>query len=317
MHVSNAVELVLYSIAIVIIEMHTHTHTYIHIHTHIHTHTYIHTHIHTYTHTHTYTYIHTHTYTHTHTYIQTHTQVVGDIHGQCCDLISVFENTLGSDLIWDDRPLTPPLNNALLGLEIDVERAISPALLSQGNYAREARGKKVKLNGIAEGDHDDEGTSVSSKRCDNPTSMVGPPKPPLSPNEASLSSRDTTPSVQSCASSSDSEILKLDSSCEHKYLFLGDYVDRGCFSCECIMFLMALKVAYPDRVFLLRGNHESRSMTSREYEEGINFCTECETKFNHDVYDLIMACFDSLPLAAVVENNLGKWMCCHGGIGEN
>lgn len=48
---------------------------------------------------------------------------------------------------------------------------------------------------------------------------------------------------------------------DFKYLFLGDYVDRGPMGMECSIYIMAMKVKFPKQVFLLRGNHESRRMT--------------------------------------------------------
>ena len=90
------------------------------------------------------------------------------------------------------------------------------------------------------------------------------------------------------------------------FVFLGDYVDRGMFSFEVVATLYALKLCYPNKITLLRGNHECRQMT-----ENFNFLIEIEEKFDMEVYELMMETFDALPLAALVDN---KILAVHGGI---
>ena len=90
------------------------------------------------------------------------------------------------------------------------------------------------------------------------------------------------------------------------YLFLGDYVDRGKQSLETILLLLILKIKYPKKIYLLRGNHESE-VVNRQY----GFFDECKRRTSIKIFKLFTNLFNVLPITALIENRI---LCMHGGL---
>lgn len=91
-----------------------------------------------------------------------------------------------------------------------------------------------------------------------------------------------------------------------KYLFLGDYVDRGDFSVEVCMLLFSLKLKYPDRIFMIRGNHECKNVNIM-----YGFYNECIKRFDKNIWEIINDVLMHLPICAMISK---KIFCVHGGL---
>ena len=94
---------------------------------------------------------------------------------------------------------------------------------------------------------------------------------------------------------------------QNQYVFMGDYVDRGYYSVETFCYLAALKLKYPEKIWLLRGNHECRDVN-----KAYGLLNQCIQLYGHPgVYNLCNEVFDLLPITAIVGDRI---MCVHGGL---
>ena len=92
-----------------------------------------------------------------------------------------------------------------------------------------------------------------------------------------------------------------------RYMFLGDYVDRGAHSIEVISILLSLAIKFPDDVFLIRGNHEFGSVNNV-----YGFLDEVINSYgSNEAWSMCNKVFGYLPLAAIVGDLV---FCVHGGL---
>ncbi|EWM22940.1 serine threonine protein, partial [Nannochloropsis gaditana] len=91
-----------------------------------------------------------------------------------------------------------------------------------------------------------------------------------------------------------------------RYLFNGDFVDRGLQSVEVMLTLLALQVAAPEWVFLNRGNHEDLGVCCL-----FGFMRECLNKYDETTFAMFVEVFRYLPLATTIN---GQVLVLHGGL---
>ncbi|EUD64932.1 hypothetical protein C922_04664 [Plasmodium inui San Antonio 1] len=114
-----------------------------------------------------------------------------------------------------------------------------------------------------------------------------------------------------------------------KYVFLGNYINRGKHSLEVICLLLSLKILFPKHIYLLRGNHEERLFN---YVHG--FYADIENKMErnikttgliryqgeviqahaYELFNRINDVLEFLPLSVLLGGNI---LCVHAGIGDS
>jgi len=95
-----------------------------------------------------------------------------------------------------------------------------------------------------------------------------------------------------------------------KVIFLGDIVDRGPKQLECLVIVLVLKLLYPDKYYLLRGNHETL-----EINQYYGFFQDFIKRFKDQLkFKEILSLYNVLPLCALINNNI---LCLHGGIPQD
>ncbi|KUI67987.1 Serine/threonine-protein phosphatase SIT4 [Cytospora mali] len=200
--------------------------------------------------------------------------ICGDIHGQFYDLLELFR--VAGGMPGETNVQAPQTATTVITSE-DIE---PPTEITNPRLK-----KKIKQSKAPGDEGDEAGAEEVEEDANESTDSVARPgsSNPGAPADGPTQSADT------------------------RFVFLGDFVDRGYFSLETFTLLMCLKAKYPDRIVLVRGNHESRQIT-----QVYGFYEECQTKYgNASVWKACCQVFDFLVLAAIVD---GTVLCVHGGL---
>ena len=224
--------------------------------------------------------------------VATPVTVCGDIHGQFYDLLELFR-VAGGMPPGDNNDRQPGNEAPTVPTQgIDAADIEPPTTITDPKIRRKMK-RRFQSNPEYTGpdDEEDVGSDEDEDRGRSRSRSMG------SPGSNKFASLDEQSLSQSAPQGNGKQ----------NFVFLGDFVDRGYFSLETFTLLMCLKAKYPDRVTLIRGNHESRQIT-----QVYGFYEECQTKYgNASVWKSCCQVFDFLALAAVVD---GKVLCVHGGL---
>jgi len=111
-------------------------------------------------------------------------------------------------------------------------------------------------------------------------------------------------------------------SCKNKiFIFLGDYIDRGPYQPHALLGVMLLKYFFPNKVFLLRGNHEYFNKIEQD-NGNIDFTPNVEGEeelflnfwkqyFNNKTFQAIYNFFEDMPFLFIIPE---YFLFVHGGV---
>ncbi len=95
----------------------------------------------------------------------------------------------------------------------------------------------------------------------------------------------------------------------NKYIFNGDFVDRGPMGVEVMCVMMSLYLGNPGQVVMNRGNHEDFAICCV-----YGFQQECCTKYDEITFGMFVEVFNWLPLFATINDSI---FVLHGGLFHN